>query len=104
MVSCYNLNTPGSSKGSVVSAKSIQVTLFFQMESKSGLTIGIILSLCALPDGLLPSADLFVVIFNLEIPANYSDVITSCQGDYVCFVMSAYTIGKTTTFIDLTNF
>ena len=93
MVSCYNLNTPGSSKGSVVSAKSIQVTLFFQMESKSGLTIGIILSLCALPDGLLPSADLFVVIFNLEIPANYSDVIiTSCHGEYVDLVMSAFNI------------
>ena len=51
------------------------------MESRSGITIGIILSLCALPNGLLPSAELFVVIFNLEIPANYSDVMTSCQGE-----------------------
>ena len=72
--------------------------------SKSSLTIGVILSLCALPNGLLPSTELFLVFFNLEIPANYSDVITRCQGDYVYLVISAYTIRKTATFLDLTNF
>ena len=62
------------------------------MVRKLGTAIGIILGLCALPNGLLPSADLFVVIFNLEIPANYSDAITSFHGELMYWVSRFITV------------